>query len=210
VQSGRQLGLAIILSVATGSVAQAALPEPAVLRLRIDDRIAVPVRTLKAAQAQAAALYKQIGVSIVWTANAPGQPPPDFVVAFLSARTIRLPRRWDEAFGASPASHDDDRTALIFYDRIDRLMRSLQADPSCLLGYIVAHEVGHLLLPGVPHAANGIMQPHFPALQLYPGRVNLVRFSPLEGARIRERIDAMRRQPAAWPAGASAAGQDHR
>jgi Zn-dependent peptidase ImmA (M78 family) len=42
-----------------------------------------------------------------------------------------------------------------YYGAIAQFGNSHQADPAEVLGYVVAHELGHLLLgPGIPRAAS--------------------------------------------------------
>jgi hypothetical protein len=49
-------------------------------------------------------------------------------------------------------------TAQIFFTQVQAFARSCQADVSTLLAYVIAHEIGHLLLPRTPHSATGLMK----------------------------------------------------
>jgi hypothetical protein len=48
--------------------------------------------------------------------------------------------------------------AYIFSDRIARLARSAREPFETVLGRVLAHEVGHLVLPAQGHSDNGIMR----------------------------------------------------
>jgi len=63
------------------------------------------------------------------------------------------------------AAHRQMRTecvaefATVFYDRIKEQAPTLNAeDIACMLGHVIAHEIGHLLPPRKEHSRSGIMQ----------------------------------------------------
>jgi len=197
-----RVSVATVVSVAAGAIVVCAgSAAPVVLRVRVTDRARVPPTVLNLAEIQAAALYQQIGVSVVWASPTAGSgvPDPDLVVSILSARTMRPRPRSADTFGVARVSllHPVGGMAYVFYDRIDALMRRMQGDTSCLLGYVIAHEVGHLLLPALPHTSHGIMQRHLSAREMDPGHANLIRFSRGQGERIRARVGALQRPAAA-------------
>lgn len=49
-------------------------------------------------------------------------------------------------------------TAYIFYNRVRRAVDGLPADRAVVLGRVIAHEIGHLLLPAMQHSEIGIMR----------------------------------------------------
>ena len=53
------------------------------------------------------------------------------------------------------------RRAYIFYDRILDHARLTGSNVARLLGAVIAHEVGHLLLPAFSHSPTGIMRAHW-------------------------------------------------
>ena len=57
------------------------------------------------------------------------------------------------------------RIVKVSYSRIKAFSRGLNSSPTlgdndtaCILGHVVAHEIGHLLLPRGPHSPSGIMR----------------------------------------------------
>src|SRR5262245_12612736 len=50
--------------------------------------------------------------------------------------------------------------AWVYYNRLEAMTKHLPADAPVILGRVMAHEVGHLLLPPNSHSRVGIMRPH--------------------------------------------------
>ena len=71
----------------------------------------------------------------------------------------------------------------IFYDRIADHAKRTGSSVAVLLGAVIAHEVGHLLLPAFSHSPTGIMRPH------WDGRIMRVPdFTVDQGNTIRTRL----------------------
>jgi hypothetical protein len=77
--------------------------------------------------------------------------------------------------------------AYIFYDRVFDHARMTGSDVSRLLAGVIAHEVGHLLLPALSHAPSGIMRAHWDRQM-----VRVPDFTVDQGATIRTRLAAAR------------------
>jgi hypothetical protein len=86
--------------------------------------------------------------------------------------------------------------AYLFYDRIRAVAALQNQDFTRVLGRVMAHEVGHLLLPYGSHSLEGIMR------VTVDGRVNVLqRFTPAQVAAIKatlatDPIDRTPQQPA--------------
>ena len=62
----------------------------------------------------------------------------------------------DETVGfAIPGS----QAANVIYERIRQIARRRHVASGLLLGYVIAHELGHLLLPAHSHSSSGLMRP---------------------------------------------------
>ena len=66
----------------------------------------------------------------------------------------------------------------------------LGIDASQMLGHVMAHELGHLLLPHGAHSLAGLMRRDGIAAQVEPATAGLLTFAPAEAALIRERLYA--------------------
>jgi hypothetical protein len=128
--------------------------------VRVDNLAAVRADNLQFAEERAAAVFGTIGARVVWidedSAVRTGIMAP-FTLALVDAEQIAgQTRLFMDALGfAAPRV----RRAYVFYDRIQALnVRSPPSIPS-ILGDVMAHELGHLLLPLPGHSADGIMRP---------------------------------------------------
>jgi hypothetical protein len=120
-------------------------------------------QALLEARQQASMIYDAIGVSLVWT-NEFGQredaDPVRFVAVVLSdARTEQFLRRVElppSVLGVAP--YETGRVYL-FWDRIVRRARDNNVLPQIVMARVLAHEIGHHLLPLQGHSDSGIMRP---------------------------------------------------
>ena len=154
-----------MLAALTGSVAARVDHEagPAGVILHLDDFAHVSSRDLVEAQRQVTRVYRAAGVRAVWTDGSARTAPPDGAfhvdVALLSkdmvTRTCRSDGIAEQVFGR--ASRPIGR-AFIFYDRIADRATLTASSVAVLLATVIAHEVGHLLLPEAGHSSFGIMR----------------------------------------------------
>lgn len=113
-------------------------------------------------QEQAADIYATIGVSLVWadpsavtTATATTHVRVEVLCDKQTDRLLRHSRRLPTSvLGAAPSTG----RVYIFLDRILRRARKDSIVPHRVLGLVLAHEIGHLLLPAQGHANTGLMR----------------------------------------------------
>ena len=77
------------------------------------------------------------------------------------------------------------RFATVYIDRVEWLSRQAGADAVVVLGFAVAHEIGHLLLGTNAHAAHGIMRAIWSRDELQHANANDWVFSRSEGSKMR-------------------------
>ena len=138
-------------------VASADLPAVVV---RVDNLADVLPDYLQFAERWASDVFSGIGVRICWIdqeESASQHIPPSFTVVLVNADEHgELASRFVDALGLANPSV---RRAHVFYDRITALnVRATRTIPS-LLGDVIAHELGHLMLPPPGHSSDGIMRP---------------------------------------------------
>jgi hypothetical protein len=75
----------------------------------------------------------------------------------------------------------------IFYPRIKAYSPDLGMLVSQLLGHVMAHEMGHLLLPYGAHSVAGLMRPEWDRSQVQAANRGLLTFLPDQAGLIRER-----------------------
>jgi hypothetical protein len=146
----------------TGPV-RAASPERSVV-LYVDDYRNVPAYTLVNAEREASRIYVAAGLPIRWASDSPADPGDirRLRVIILSREMTELKVARD---GIGPrtlaqASRGAAR-AYIFYDRVVEAAPRYAPTLEKLLGWVLAHEVGHLLLPDGGHSDRGIMRATF-------------------------------------------------
>lgn len=95
-----------------------------------------------------------------------------------------------DAFGVAYVVKQSDRgwLATVFSDRISAAAARARVNPGTLLGFVMAHEVGHLLLGVDYHGESGIMRADWPDAVL--GHRDQWQFSKNEAARIRQAVSA--------------------
>ena len=166
--------LGVVMLTASPAWAQSALR----IAVHIEDHAGLDRDGLYTAQKLVSEVYEAIGIDLVWVdrqgATESGRSESRSVRVLLlspamAARKIRLEGIKPGVLGqASPAA---DR-AYVFADQVKIFADQYSRDFSSTLGLVVAHEVGHLLLPANSHSDQGIM------------RDNIVRQQP--GARFTE------------------------
>ena len=95
-----------------------------------------------------------------------------------------LPGALGYAFPAAKAGAH----ATILYDRIEPLGQSGVISVSALLGYAMAHEIGHVLLGTTEHSSDGVMKARWGKPEYRRAAGGLLEFTPSQGAAIRERL----------------------
>jgi hypothetical protein len=162
---------AIGLAVALGGTGPAAFSpgagHPPIIRVtvRIDDRAGVPTHILAEAKREATRVFRNIHVEIVWLEQ--NCAPLANVSASGSVIVMRLVTRemTDRTHTPEPVLGFAAGTsfATVFYNHLEDFWQDLSptrdaSDIACLLGHVIAHEIGHLLLPRTAHSRSGIMQ----------------------------------------------------
>ena len=163
----------ILLSLAStllSTAPQATAPDPAplyTLTVALFNDAHVPPTVLAGAQETASYIFAKSGIDIRWMLcgredesleerNACSQPEfPDHLDMHIVKSCPHLP---GSVFGISYLSPEGIGTqADVFYVKIAAFRQS-PAEMSTLLGYAMAHEVGHLLLGSNSHSPNGLMR----------------------------------------------------
>lgn len=154
----------LLTSLVVGAeAASAAAP----IEVYLYDYAQVPASEMRLAKKFVASLYAQSGVEIVWSAPAdwqapmPGAPLPLQMVvvpADMSAQKTAESHHSGDVFGS--ASYVA-RRAFVFYERVDRYAERHASNRAVVLALVIAHELGHLLLPPPSHSRTGLMRPNF-------------------------------------------------
>ncbi|MEP7308125.1 MAG: hypothetical protein ABJA98_21695 [Acidobacteriota bacterium] len=192
-------GLMVLLALAPQIVAESV--DSASVRLRVDDYAAVAADVLARAQDEVTQLYAAIGVEATWLAarHLPGRQPaavsrvdkgmPDLTVIVLNpTMTTRMaPPRNAIGLAASTESAQG-RIAYVFYDRLRMVTFERDGSDIGALSLVMAHEIGHLLLPYGSHADAGVMLGHWSVEGFRRLDIRGLRFTPLQGQQMRRML----------------------
>lgn len=78
--------------------------------------------------------------------------------------------------------------ATVYVDRVSRVAAAADVDPAALLGYAIAHEIGHLLMASTDHSESGLMRSVWRAAELRAGRAADWAFTEADIATIAGRV----------------------
>lgn len=196
------------------SIPQPATPTPASavtprqVSIRVIDQVGVPEREWRLAQQTADKVFQSAGLSVNWAhciwnpsignGNCPQSTAPDelnlVIVSEQTAERLQAPARvFGMALMATAGSFGS--RAFIYYGRIQsKCTEQHDINEALLLGTIVAHELGHLLLGPNSHSPKGIMKPDFERADMTGIQLSGLQFNgrqreTLRGA-VERRLDA--------------------
>jgi hypothetical protein len=175
---------------------EAATARPGIT-ISVHDYADVPPSQLMGAEAEARRIFWQAGVETEWVSCSPKleEFEPDIcsrvdathlVLKVISDKTnAHMRDRGDVLGNALLAGDGTGYYAYAFQDHIGILEQKLGF---AVLGYVLTHEVGHLLLGSNSHAVNGIMSPHWNGAELRRISEGTLLFLPSESRMLRERM----------------------
>jgi hypothetical protein len=131
-------------------------------------------------------IYAQIGVTVTWAEPAAGslKNPLVIIISPITGQWVGPTSLGLAVRGANSSGH----LAYVFYDRVQRLAKKQQMSDASLLGVVIAHEIGHLLLPYGSHSSRGLMQGEWDNRQLFFARARLLRFTAQQAELIRAHL----------------------
>jgi len=130
------------------------------IKLRSYDHAHVGDQTMEKAKRRVSFIVQQAGIRAEWVAD--GEPQLRILVIEQMSAVITSS---GEVFGFTPKDPDGTSSGIAYvaYASIQALVQNPEPgrprlDPADLLGYCIAHEIGHLLLPPGSHSPSGIMR----------------------------------------------------
>lgn len=167
------------------------------LKIHLYNDAGVSAKIVLQAKDRATEVFRQAGVITKWYDCSPktaSVPDCDSLESdAISVHILHDTEKIGEGiFGAAFLGNDGHgQYADIFFDRIRRLSEDWKVSLPGLFGYVVVHEIGHLLLGPKAHTWLGIMKPSWTHEQLEKiGRGELW-FSDKESKGMRERLVAV-------------------
>ena len=189
--------LACLTAGGTWASKGAGLKPEATLTVRVYNFAKAPRETLLLGEETAALIFRRSGIEVRWIdcpTSSPEMPmfPGCAQITDPSARTIKiLPQSMSDHFGLPAAKFGlalQPNEAFVFFHRVQEVTKETGFSRPMVLGHIMAHELGHLLLEGVDHSAAGIMQEKLLAKTCERPGVVLLAFAPWQGERMRAQL----------------------
>jgi hypothetical protein len=145
----------LVISVASASAAER-------MEILVCNSANLPQYLLTKAETEADLVFQPADIEVLWSGCENAVAPPRIMPRFvIRLRNDVAPRFTGElslhAMGRAFVSNGEGYIADVYYPAIQVLSETSQAGPGSLLGYTIAHEIGHLLL-GPGHRPRGIMR----------------------------------------------------
>lgn len=153
---------------------------------------------LTRAERRATTILQTAHVRVTWLHTAEGassssrsafgrkpSPATDFSIRVVRD-SVALP---ESIFGVSFLGQDGSgRYSDVFYATAYRLSESSRLNLAEVLGHVMAHELGHMLLGSNAHSSLGIMRPHWSAEELQSLRMGKLLFTRAQSQLMKENI----------------------
>jgi hypothetical protein len=163
----------------------------------MSSQVAAPPDLLRDGQEAASNILAGIHVQLVWTGQTRQALKPVAVgVGEPATHDLAV-----EVVPHAPASFSDVALAmalpyadsgvriLIFYDRVEPLLRGHNAPQASVLGYVLAHEIAHVLQGVARHSETGIMQARWSENDFKWMGIKVLTFTPEDVQLIRNRLE---------------------
>jgi hypothetical protein len=180
------------------------------LHISVYDNADVPPELMAAAEAEVHRIFHLAGVETLWRncseKGEKNQPAGCHVVGSTYIVLKILPHAMsvqvqDRADVLGMATLDEKGVGFYgyaFYDRIQRMSEERRLAPA-LLGHVLAHEIGHLLLRSNSHSINGIMSGRWAGEESRRISEGAMLFTPLESKVMQGWLSSVGPKPAGTP-----------
>lgn len=177
--------------------------EPPQVTVRIYDYAAIDTALLDRAQRVASSILAKGDISVLWRPAAltkaatplavdhAGDHAPVLILRLhrdAPAKKFKL-KGWQFGYSIPSATGYSD-IAGVLVERTFNFARAQGVDPQVVLGYVMAHELGHLLLGPNSHATQGIMKHRWRARELRLAQTGALGFTPAQTRKMQQLIAA--------------------
>ena len=184
----------IILATAFTAAGKEPADDRPTVFVHIENLAAVPPDTIAGARDELAHVFDTTGIRVDTSA----EPDHDrcalqltvHVVLLAGDRADRFIRREHVKRKALAQANSDARRVYVFSDRIGPAVDRHAVGRGDALGVVIAHELGHVLLPARGHSRTGIMQENYNVYFSYR-----LKFTTEESVAMRASIVAAQRDP---------------
>jgi hypothetical protein len=197
ITSSLVLGL-LLTAGSDGPVQSQTIPdkESVTIMVGVYDYAHTKAADLFEAERTATAVLRKAGIEMLWlacpTANASADVPscatvdPTHLTLHLLCEAVpnRLQQVHGDALGFAALGEKPSRTAWVFADRVKVFAVDQRLIFARLLGAVIAHELGHLLLDETEHSNAGLMHSYWTRQELLAIECGVLQFSDAESKRV--------------------------
>jgi len=186
--------LFVFISYGLSASSQANSAENPQVTVSVYDYAQLPLDTLTGAEQQATTIFSHVGLDITWlncsqtngsreTTACNEMDGPIHLILRITPNVASSSK--DIAFGiAFLASDGTGKYGDVFWKRVRDIQANSKIDVTLILGSVMAHEMGHLLLGSNAHAISGIMRAHWEGGELHRISMGTLQFLPEQGRRM--------------------------
>jgi len=162
------------------------------LVLQMHNLAGAPPAMVNRALSELGRMYDNVGVHLDWdeAANRRRYDSTAVRVVLLPYETGDLRYAADTVMGAAMRTAGDAPLVYVFYRRVRAEAERHGVSTALVLACAMAHELGHLLLPGRRHSRDGLMRACWSSDDFHRADQGLLRFSADEAALVRARSEA--------------------
>jgi hypothetical protein len=208
--------LAVLLFAPGGGARPA--PRQRIIRLKVSvfNDAQIPTSVLTEAEARAQVVFEQAGVELTWLdCGTPGNWHQGLgceEMAFPTHLSVRLvtSRKTgsDDIFGQSFLNQQGEGNyAKVYLTPLSSAKARELIPEGDLLGYVVVHEIGHLLLGKNSHSADGLMRAKWEVSELREAARGKLLFTSSESEQMRARFWSATARRDAVPANSNSSGK---
>jgi hypothetical protein len=182
-------GLALWMGVMGAHAAAGQIAAAPAVRVVIQDGAGVPAGSLERARVEATEIFRLAGISVDWIDAETCERR--CLIMNITAKPVGTKSRNRAVVGVTPGARGARGIiAYAFYDRISIFSAELGLDVAKMLGHVMVHELGHLLLPHGAHSLAGVMRPAWDRTQAKRALEGTMTFTPDQAELIRTRLSA--------------------
>jgi hypothetical protein len=171
--------MVVAVVVMVVKAAHAAEPgHPLTIDLEMRNDAQVPAHVLEKSRDEVARIFADAGLAVRWTETAPR------VTVHIVAQILGYARAASPVMGVALRKASGS-TAQVFFKQVQQFAHAYRIDLSTMLAYVIAHEIGHLLLPGNAHSPTGVMQAGWDKALVHDAATGSLTFTEAQAARIR-------------------------
>ena len=185
--------LAVILVAPNGLAARDAHQPSDGINILVYNYARVPVAVLTAAEREAGKILGVTSIELAWLDCAPAATTDQRCLRGWTKQTpgLRLITGFNKYQARELGHADIPVLATIYYEKVVRRVyaENAESDLGTVLGALMAHELGHLLLTDPKHSTVGVMEPYWGCAQIRSARAGKLLFTAQQAAMLKRRLE---------------------